>query len=232
MKLKDTDLYYKNMSSSNYVFLYRTEKVMQFPENNIVSGVLPMSHAYGLFSLLQCLVLGHTYILIKRYTEKSFLSYIEKYQVWGKTQLSYRWILGKHELIPVALCLLQISTVYAVPTIALFLAKDKLIHEYDLSSVKLISCGGAPLRDELEENLKRRFNCPVLQHYGMTETTTMTLYSTPDNKPGTTGRLLPGMQAKVSSVEHFSQPISLSRKLSSTFSKRKLTRLLMERIQM
>lgn len=59
----------------------RTGKIIKFPENNIVTGILPMSHSYGLFVNLLCLVLDHRYILIKRYTEKSFLSYIQQYKV-------------------------------------------------------------------------------------------------------------------------------------------------------
>lgn len=91
----------------------------------------------------------------------------------------------------------QINTIYAVPPIAFFLAKDELVSTYDLNSVKLLSWGGASLCPEIENSLRKRLNCDVLQHYGMTETTAMTLYSTPDCKAGVTGKLLPGMQAKV-----------------------------------
>lgn len=91
----------------------------------------------------------------------------------------------------------QINTIYAVPPIALFLAKDELVTTYNLNSVKLISWGGASLCPEIENILRKRLNCNVLQHYGMTETTAMTLHSTPDCKAGVTGKLLPGMQAKV-----------------------------------
>lgn len=70
--------------------------------------------------------------------------------------------------------------------------------DYDLSSVKYISSGGAPLRKETELNIKLRLpKCAFLQNYGMTETTTMCLVSLPTSKAGTTGKLMPGMMAKV-----------------------------------
>ena len=40
-----------------------------------------MSHTYGLFTLLACLVLGHKYVLIKKYYEETFLKYIETFGV-------------------------------------------------------------------------------------------------------------------------------------------------------
>lgn len=80
---------------------------------------------------------------------------------------------------------------------AVFLSKSSLVKNYDLSTVQLISSGGGPIRQSVEEILKKRFNCYVIQNYGMTETTTMNLISLPTSKPGITGRLLPGMMAKV-----------------------------------
>lgn len=152
---------------------YRTEKILTFPDNNTISGLLPMCHAYGMFCILSCFVLGHKYVMIKRYSESTFLQYIQKY---------------------------KITTLYIVPTMAVFLSKSVLVKDYDLSSVKLISSGGGPIRKNVEEILKKRFNCSVIQNYGMTETTTMNLISLPTSKPGITGKLLPGMMAKVIDV--------------------------------
>ncbi|XP_065222728.1 uncharacterized protein LOC135847212 [Planococcus citri] len=152
---------------------YRSEKILTFPDNNAISGLLPMCHAYGLFCILSCFVLGHKYIMIKRYSESTFLQYIQKY---------------------------KITTLYVVPTMAVFLTKSSLVKDYDLSSVQLISSGGGPIRQSVEEALKKRFNSHVIQNYGMTETTTMNLISVPNSKPGITGKLLPGMMAKVVDV--------------------------------
>ncbi|XP_065222669.1 uncharacterized protein LOC135847162 [Planococcus citri] len=153
---------------------YRTENILPFPDGNTISGLLPMSHTYGLFCILSCFVLGHKYIMIGRYSEESFLRYIEKH---------------------------KITTLYVVPSIVLFLSKSSLVDNYNLSSVKLISSGGGPIRKSVEETIKKRFNCDMIQNYGMTETTTMNLISLPSSKPGITGRLLPGMMAKIIDLE-------------------------------
>lgn len=42
----------------------------------------------------------------------------------------------------------------------------------------------------------------LFEHYGMTESTTMCLVSQPNSKPGSTGKLVPGMMAKVSSKRY------------------------------
>ena len=43
-----------------------------------------------------------------------------------------------------------------MPSIAVLLAKSPLVDRYDLSSVRYISCGSAPLSSDVEEEMKRR----------------------------------------------------------------------------
>lgn len=52
------------------------------------------------------------------------------------------------------------------------LSKSQLVDKYDLSSLKVIWCGAAPLSKEIENDVQRRLNIPVMrQGYGMTEGT-------------------------------------------------------------
>lgn len=81
----------------------------------------------------------------------------------------------------------------------MFLAKAKIVDEYDLSSVRNIRCGAAPLSEEIEALAAKRLALSsVSQGYGLTETT-LSVISAPEsgNKKGSVGVLLPGVQCKV-----------------------------------
>lgn len=96
----------------------------------------------------------------------------------------------------------QINTLYIVPAIISFIAKNSIVFDYDLSSVKYVSTGGSSIRKEIMEKLKQRLpNAKIFQHYGMTESTTMCLVSQANSKPDSTGKLVPGMMAKVSKLK-------------------------------
>lgn len=50
-----------------------------------------------------------------------------------------------------------------VPPIALLLARDPIVDKYDMSSLRLVISGAAPLGPELEKELARRLNTNVTQ---------------------------------------------------------------------
>jgi acyl-CoA synthetase (AMP-forming)/AMP-acid ligase II len=90
-----------------------------------------------------------------------------------------------------------------VPSLVVFLAKAKIVDKYDLSSLRVIKCGAAPLSEEIETLLRKRLGLDsVTQGYGMTETT-LSVTGTPvtGNKMGSVGVLLPDVQCKVNN--HF-----------------------------
>ncbi|KFB34944.1 hypothetical protein ZHAS_00000650 [Anopheles sinensis] len=90
---------------------------------------------------------------------------------------------------------------HVVPPIAVFLAKDPIVDEYDLSSVQTIACGAAPLSREVEELIYARLKVPGLrirQGYGMSETTqAITFYDGEAHKLGSIGKVRSGQLAKV-----------------------------------
>lgn len=86
------------------------------------------------------------------------------------------------------------------PPLILFLVKTPLFEKYDLSSLKIVLCGAAPLSKELEDQLRERFNneIVVLQAYGQTEVTLGVLYCEfATAKPGSVGEVIKGTYAKV-----------------------------------
>jgi acyl-CoA synthetase (AMP-forming)/AMP-acid ligase II len=93
--------------------------------------------------------------------------------------------------------------VLLVPSLVIFLAKAKIVDKYDLSSLRAIKCGAAPLSEEIETLVRERLGLDsVSQGYGMTETT-LSVTGTPatGNKTGSVGVLLPEVQCKVNN--HF-----------------------------
>ena len=75
----------------------------------------------------------------------------------------------------------------------LALAGHPAVPDYDLSSLRLITSGGAPLGADLAAGCADRLGCPVTQGYGMTELGGAT-HIAPDaggGDPGSIGPPLP-----------------------------------------
>ena len=68
----------------------------------------------------------------------------------------------------------KITFVYAVPPVVLHLAKHPVVDKYNLSSLKMISSGAAPLTQELVDAVYQRLKLPVKQGYGLSETSPTT----------------------------------------------------------
>ncbi|MDH4366062.1 MAG: AMP-binding protein, partial [Acidimicrobiia bacterium] len=80
----------------------------------------------------------------------------------------------------------RITRFFAVPPIVLGLAKAPIVGDYDLSSIKQIFSGAAPLGAELAAEAAARVGCEVVQGYGMTELSPVS-HCTPEGgfRPGT-----------------------------------------------
>lgn len=115
-------------------------------------------------------------------------------------------ILPKYELEKVLGLIQQyhISFLYLPPPIVLALAKHPVVQKYDLSSIKWITCGAAPLSSELIDAVWERLTIPVKQAYGLSETAPGThLQEVLDwaKHKGSVGKLIPNMQGKLINPE-------------------------------
>ncbi|XP_024358594.1 4-coumarate--CoA ligase [Physcomitrium patens] len=106
--------------------------------------VLPMFHIYSLNSILLCgLRVGATLVIMPKFELSKMLELIQKHKV----------TMGPF-----------------VPPIVLAIAKNPIVENYDLSSIKMVMSGAAPLGKELEDAFRARLPNAVLgQGYGMTE---------------------------------------------------------------
>ncbi|KAF2899751.1 hypothetical protein ILUMI_02533 [Ignelater luminosus] len=138
---------------------------------------MPFFHVSGFCTTLGNFIVGLRIILLKRFEPELFLKSIQNYEV---------------------------RSVLVVPPIIIFLAKSPLVDKYDLSSLKEIGCGAAPLGKEIGEAVVKRLNLDGLrQGYGLTESTfVVTVTTSNEFRPGSTGQLVPLMSAKVIDIEN------------------------------
>jgi acyl-CoA synthetase (AMP-forming)/AMP-acid ligase II len=131
---------------------------------------------------------GRTVVTIPKFEPKPFLEAIQKYQI--------------PELI-------------ITPSVVLMLATNKLVDDYNLSSIRygelglllaavimemsrFITCGAAPLGQDLIKRFIARFPAVKLrQLYGMTEIMVATIGRFDDFVPGSVGRVVPETTVKI-----------------------------------
>lgn len=94
----------------------------------------------------------------------------------------------------------QVTFAYVAPPVVLALGKHPLVSKYDLSSVKWINSGAAPLSRHLVDSVWCRLNILVKQGYGLSETSPITHTQAPEDfikYQGSIGKLAPNMEAKI-----------------------------------
>jgi acyl-[acyl-carrier-protein]-phospholipid O-acyltransferase/long-chain-fatty-acid--[acyl-carrier-protein] ligase len=92
---------------------------------------------------------------------------------------------------------------------SILLATDTFVNQYaraaehgELSGLKFIVCGAEKVREETHNLIAERFGpVPVLEGYGATEASPVIAVNKPgDNRRGTVGALLPGIETRLESV--------------------------------
>jgi acyl-CoA synthetase (AMP-forming)/AMP-acid ligase II len=97
----------------------------------------------------------------------------------------------------------RVTLGFVVPPLVLALAKHPLVDRFDLSALRFLNSGAAPLGAELEQACGRRLGCVVGQGYGLTETSPVLTAHPPEQariRHGSVGQLVPNTEAKVVDV--------------------------------
>jgi acyl-CoA synthetase (AMP-forming)/AMP-acid ligase II len=158
--------------------LRQMEGLDYFTENDTLLCVLPLFHIYGLVVILNMgLYMGATIVMMPRFDFEQFLESVTKYRV---------------------------TLAHLVPPIVLALSKSPIVDDYDLSSLKAIFSGAAPLDEHLTRACNKRLNLNIRQGYGMTETSPVTHSSPADPasvKYGSVGFAAPNTECKIIDLE-------------------------------
>ncbi|EEP79140.1 hypothetical protein UREG_03986 [Uncinocarpus reesii 1704] len=174
-------------------------------QKDTVLGLLPFNHLFGLAVFHSAFYRGESVVVLPKYELATLLEAIE-------------------------LC--RINVLYVVPPIIIAMVKNgKLMKKHDLSSVRHIITGAAPLGNETAEDLHRLYpTWSILQAYGeyirlilhvglrsntqegLTETTAVATHTSPhDIFFGSSGCLLPLLEARLvtpdgADVEEYDTP--------------------------
>jgi acyl-CoA synthetase (AMP-forming)/AMP-acid ligase II len=141
---------------------------------DVALGLLPFAHIYGLTVVMNMtLARGATLLVVPRFEPAAFLQALQDHGV---------------------------TRAYLAPPLVLFLARHPLVAKHDLSRLRCIISGAAPLDAPLARDCASRVGAHVIQGYGLTETSPGISRDSLDpalSRPGSIGRLLPATQARV-----------------------------------
>lgn len=148
-----------------------------FAEHDVVMAALPFFHIYGLVVIMKAtLARGGTLVTMPRFDLMDFLGLVQRYRA---------------SILPI------------VPPIVLAMVKHPGVAQFDLSSVRMVFSGAAPLGEDIARALSDKLGCPVVQGYGMTEASPVTHLSPTRNtpfKPGSVGKVVPNTEVRIVDV--------------------------------
>ncbi|KAJ5915964.1 hypothetical protein N7454_010871 [Penicillium verhagenii] len=138
-----------------------------------ILAFLPFYHIYGLTCLItQALYKGYHLLVMAKFDIESWCAHVQNYRV---------------------------TFSYIVPPVVLLLGKHPVVDKYDLSSLRMMNSGAAPLTQELVENVYARIKVGIKQGYGLSETSPTThtqRWEDWRDRIGSVGHLMPCMEAK------------------------------------
>ncbi|KAK3857149.1 hypothetical protein Pcinc_032166 [Petrolisthes cinctipes] len=165
------------LSSFNWLAVLSTSgrtEYLNLSSDDVILGILPFFHTFGIGLCLSSITHGATMVTLPRFIPNIYLTAIQNYKV---------------------------TYVPLVPPLAIFMAKHDLVSKFDLTHVKSIVCGAAPLAGEVQDLLSNRFSgVTVRQGFGMTETT-LACFTGDTKTAGAVGQVAPHCEAKIVDME-------------------------------
>jgi acyl-CoA synthetase (AMP-forming)/AMP-acid ligase II len=152
--------------------LVQCAAMLPVEEGETMLSFLPFFHIYGMQVLMNnALATGGKVVTMPRFDLEQFLQLTQDHKV---------------------------ARAYVAPPIVLAMAKHPVVDKYDLSALKCVFSGAAPLGAELAQEAASRLGCEVVQGYGMTELSPVS-HATPPGmcKPGTIGILTPSTECRI-----------------------------------
>ncbi|MCL4686384.1 long-chain fatty acid--CoA ligase [Myxococcota bacterium] len=151
------------------------------PDRFVAIATLPLFHSFGQTCIQNATIAhGGTFTLLPRFGPKEAFEILERDRV----------------------------TVFAgVPTMYFALLHHEQERRYDLSSLELCMAGGAPMPVEVMNAFEKRFGVPILEGYGLSETSPAASFNMVDKprKPGSIGYPVWGVELAI--VDENDQPL-------------------------
>jgi 4-coumarate--CoA ligase len=121
----------------------QSRQMITIEPDDRVLAFLPFFHIYGMTVLLNLAIKEHaTLVTMPKFDFVEFLRIMQDHRC---------------------------TYVFIAPPVAVGLAKHPLVEQYDISSVRMIFSGAAPLDGALAQAVADRLGCQLKQGYGMTE---------------------------------------------------------------
>jgi acyl-CoA synthetase (AMP-forming)/AMP-acid ligase II len=165
---KGVMLTHRNLVSN----IEQTLGAVTMQEDDAFVAVLPFFHIYGMQVLMNMgLRAGATIVTMARFDLEQFLSLHQQH---------------------------HLTCAFVAPPMVVALAKHPVVDAYDLSALRWIFSGAAPLSAELAIECGERLGCEVMQGYGMTELSPVS-HATPSGmfKPGSVGVTVPNTEVNI-----------------------------------
>jgi acyl-CoA synthetase (AMP-forming)/AMP-acid ligase II len=154
--------------------IVQTGDVQGLDEDDVMVGCLPFFHIYGMTVIMNLGIRsGVPIVTMPRFDLEQFLDLIERHRV---------------------------TRAFIVPPIAVALAKHPAVDSRDLSSIRQVMSGAAPLGPELAGQVSERLGTFVMQGYGLTETSPVTHcipFGAELNPPGSIGPPIAGTEVRL-----------------------------------
>lgn len=148
------------------------------PEGDVFLAFLPFFHIYGLTCILHYSIFGgYKCVVMSKFDIEDFCRIAQDQNV---------------------------TFAHVVPPVVLLLSKHPVVDKYDLSKIRMLNSGAAPLTRELVDALHKRKGLKVKQGYGLSETspvTHMQPWTLWNTTIGSVGVLMPNITAKYMSAE-------------------------------
>jgi acyl-CoA synthetase (AMP-forming)/AMP-acid ligase II len=135
---------------------------------------LPLFHIYGLTAIaLLGLWSGATFVIMAKFELEPYLTLVARHRA---------------------------TLLHVVPPVVIALAKHPAVANHDLSSVRKLFSGAAPLGADVTEQCTRRIGCVLQQGYGLTETSPAAIVTSDDPallKAGSVGEPIANTECRV-----------------------------------
>ncbi|MGB9736345.1 MAG: class I adenylate-forming enzyme family protein [bacterium] len=158
----------------NYIAnAHQIVEAAEFTEKDRAMLILPLFHCNAqVVTVMAPMYAGASFVLMEGFSPKEFLPAIDKYKP---------------------------STFSGVPTVYAILNSLPDAEKYDLSSLRFVICGAAPMPVEVFTTFERKYKAFILEGYGLSEATCASIINPLKGKRkiGSIGKPLNGQEIKI-----------------------------------